>query len=281
VSAFVPLNAPNPITQYAVSLLAWREEKYDPMGSAVLITPRLALTARHVVDDYWRTFDGRSIGADGHGNFACAILQEVGESKIFQHSIGKIWTAPWTDIALLLLDGSALNAEGGSLAGLTMTMLPPAIGEQVTAFGYPLSSARVFEESVLVNRRGTTTAGHVMELHLNGRDKATLPWPCFRTNARVDAGMSGGPVFTSKGHLCGLMTSGMPPFGSEEGYVSYVTLLWPMLGLMLDLPRENAPSGRYAAIELARANIIRALNWDRVKLAFDADGEVTTAALHL
>ena len=52
MAEFVPLTAPNPITEYAVSLVAWNKDSFDPMGSGVIITPELALTARHVFDDY-------------------------------------------------------------------------------------------------------------------------------------------------------------------------------------------------------------------------------------
>jgi len=41
-----------------------------------------------------------------------------------------------------------------------------------------------------------TTHGEVVEVHVQGRDQR-LPVPCFRTNAQIDGGMSGGPVLTT------------------------------------------------------------------------------------
>jgi hypothetical protein len=278
MSGFIPLAAPNPITEYAVSLLAWNEETFDPMGSGVIITPELVLTARHVFDDYWKNLDGRGARNGGQARFACSVLQERRTGPVVRHDIAKVWSAPWTDLALLLLKEPACDFEGKTLPALAMTMLPPAVGSQLAAFGYPRSTATESDESVLISRRGVTSVGSVVELHMDGRDRSQLRWPCFRTDAHIDGGMSGGPVFNEKGELCGLMCTSFEQTGDDDAHLSYVTLLWPMLGLTLDFPRIGYPAGKYAAIELARDNMIHARHWDHVSVKCRSDGEAELAA---
>ena len=103
------------------------------------------------------------------------------------------------------------------------------------------------------------------EVHEQNRDAVMLPFPCFRTNAQFDHGMSGGPIFNEAVELCGLICSGFPP--SEEGCVSYGASLWPSMATELDLPYEGFASGaKYPCIELARRGIITANDWERVML---------------
>ena len=44
------------ITEFGFGLLAQRGDECYPVGTAVLLAPHLALTARHVVDELWRYF---------------------------------------------------------------------------------------------------------------------------------------------------------------------------------------------------------------------------------
>jgi hypothetical protein len=205
-------------------------------------------------------------------------LQELTDDRFVQHKVQKVFSIASSDIALLVIDGPTTDALGKTLPGLAMTMLAPAIGSPIRAFGYHDCSARVEGDNVTIARVGSTSLGSVMEVHHDGRD-SQLHWPCFRVDARFDGGMSGGPVFNEQGELCGLVCKSMPPYPPEHEYVSYVTALWPMLTVMLDVPRV-APSGaqnRYPALELARDGAILARHWDRASLTLSDDGEVVGA----
>jgi S1-C subfamily serine protease len=275
VAEFVTLTGPSVITEFAWHLVAWRGDHYDPFGSAILIRQNILLTAKHVIDDYWEKLQGGPIGSGGHGEFACMALQGLQDGRFVQHSVGKVFNVPSTDIALLLVDGPSLNTAGQPLPGVAMTMLPPPVGSGVRAFGYHDCSAKVDGDTVTIGSQGSTSTGTVIELHHERRD-GQLCWPCFRVDARFDGGMSGGPVFNEKGELCGLVCKSMPPYPPDEEHVSYVTMLWPMLATMLDVPRIGSPLGRYAAIELARSGAIVARQWERVSLTYAGDGEVTS-----
>jgi hypothetical protein len=62
---------------------------------------------------------------------------------------------------------------------------------------------QVTEGKVELTTNPYTPTGKVQEVHDERRDSGRLSFPCFRTNARYDPAMSGGPVFAEDGHLCG------------------------------------------------------------------------------
>jgi hypothetical protein len=110
----------------------------------------------------------------------------------------------------------------------------------------------------------------VKEIHFKKRDSSSLSFPCFQTNARFDSSMSGGPVFSQSGNLCGIICSSMPPFNESEEHVSYAACLWPLMGTIIDIDRYNHPHGlKYPLLELAQENILNTLNWEKVKIYLD------------
>lgn len=71
--------------------------------------------------------------------------------------------------------------------------------------------------------------------------------------------MSGALVFNEVGDVCGIVCSGMPPMQEEDGHVSYASLLWPAMGISIDLPWAKYPDGdKYSLYELACAGRIHA-----------------------
>jgi len=163
---------------------------------------------------------------------------------------------------------------------LKMTMLPPPVGSEVRAFGYHACSAAVGDQTVTIDWGASTSIGRVIEIHPERRDSSSLAWPCFRTDARYDGGMSGAPVFDQNNHLCGLVSTSMPPFEDGESYVSYVTLLWPMLAIEIDILRAHHAPGLYPALELARDGMIAAEHWEKVAIQRDATQRIVSATLH-
>lgn len=270
MNEFITHTQPDVITEFAMHLMAFRDDHYDPMGSAILIRPNLLLTARHVFDDYWAKFDGRKFEDGMQASFACHAFQKLLDGRIYELPIRKVWTAPWSDLALLLVE----SAPEREPMKLRMSMAPPKLGSTVRAFGYHGCKANVESDSVIIERDESTSAGVVEEIHWERRDNYSITWPCFRVNARFDGGMSGGPVFNEGGQLCGLVCACMPPSEPGEPYVSYVTMLWPMLAIEMDVPRDGHPVGMYPVLEMVRGGSLEALGWEAIELAFNEDGRV-------
>jgi hypothetical protein len=77
--------------------------------------------------------------------------------------------------------------------------------------------------------------------------------------------MSGGPVFNSSGHSCGLVCSGLAPIAPEDEHASYAVALWPAMAIPIELNRPGyPPEVRYPAFDLIKDNFLVAKNADRV-----------------
>jgi serine protease Do len=155
----------------------------DGLGSGVVISADgKVLTAAHVVqtaDVAWVEFpDGQEISA---------------------HVVGSDVRA---DVALLKLD-SLPN-------GLTPAPLGDSdkveVGDQVFVVGAPYGIGQ------------TLTAGHLSGRHqLNQNPKSLVPVEFLQTDAAVNSGNSGSPVFTMDGEVIGIMGSIMSQSGGSEG----------------------------------------------------------------
>lgn len=102
------------------------------------------------------------------------------------------------DLALLWVRSKPGETYSMSLARLAPA--PSALGESVTAFGYPLSGV-LASSGVLTNGVLSSTAG----IH----DDATR----FQFSAPVQPGNSGGPIWNAQGHVIGVVESRLNPLG--------------------------------------------------------------------
>jgi hypothetical protein len=272
------------ITEFALALAAVRDDIWRPSGTAIVIAPYLAITARHVVEDYWSNYERVTLGAgigqtvDFAGSFSIVAFQVLQEGKTGHlWNVDRLWLSPFTDVAFLRLAPRSDEARNHDWRSVTMNLLPPAIGTQITGFGYHSSAINVneLEDRIEIEWKDspTTTTGEVIEMHERGRDPVMLTFPCFRTNARFEGGMSGGPVFNAEGELCGVICTGLKLAEGETEHISYVASLWPSMGTNIDMGREGFPqSVFYPAFELAKHGLILARNWERVVLHKKADG---------
>jgi Trypsin-like peptidase domain len=261
------------IREYALALAAVKGDEWHPSGTAVVIAPRFAITAKHLFDEDWYKLETFSI-------VASQVLQDG--------TLGAFWTidrvlpSPLTDISLLHLSpvrGSQSAVEYSWERAPISCLVPPKVGETIIGFGYPRSEVEVTRASDIISvkwsDRPCITRGTVREVHDEIRDSGTLSYPCFRTNARFDNGMSGGPVFNEKGELCGIICSGIAPFDDTEEWASYVSSLWPIMGILVDVPIEGYPADyAYPLRKLARHGYIPTVGLDRVLVTLDSNNEV-------
>jgi hypothetical protein len=269
------------ITEFALSLVAEKDGIFLPSGTATVIAPFVAVTARHVVEDFWKYFETTEIRTgDRQTTFhlrAFQVLDEGAQGAFW--NVSRMWLSPHTDVAFLCLTPFSPEAGAHVWRSLHLNLLPPPIGSTISGFGYHSSSIIVVERTEQRTRiewkdEPTTTMGEVLEIHEARRDAARLHFPCFRTNARFDGGMSGGPVFNQEGQLCGIICSSLPPGGGSPEHTSYVTTLWPSMGTVIDVEREDLPAGtRYPILDAAERGFIKALHWERVILV-DRQGDL-------
>jgi hypothetical protein len=261
---FIETPLPSPITEFVVQISSNLEGgDHYVSGTGVIVAPFLAFAAKHVLDDHWARHHGEplpTVPADGR--FTFVLLQLVG-NELNAWYVTRLWVSDIADIVLLRLTPFSAGASAYKFQHLTLDLMPPQVGEQIHAFGYSESDIQATgPKRLTIQYRPATTHGEVMEVHHQSRDEVKMPFPCFRTNARFDGGMSGGPVFNEAGRLCGLICSSYPPFSSDEDHASYAVLLWPVMILMIDMDRVGHPLGgaMYPLFDLVKENILVARN---------------------
>ncbi len=239
----------------------------------MIIGHRLAITAKHLFEEDWDKLERYSV-------IASQILEGGTVGALWYTE--KVYRSPHTDIAILFLSpvkGSESAAAYEWKHAPILSMKPPKVGETIWGFGYPSSESQVerLPDRIRVNWKDkpSITTGEVIEVHDEFRDRGMLKFPCFRTNARFDHGMSGGPVFNDRGELCGLVCSGPPPENDNAEWISYAVSLWPLMGTLLDIQLEGFPQGySYPFRKLAQLGYVKALNLDCVALAVESDHSV-------
>lgn len=267
----------SPITERAV-LLVGRDDVLPTkaIGSGVFIADRLIMTARHVVEDYWDTFNKSSVRMDQPGkkmaDFAMFAVQAPGDSaETALWASSKLSICPYSDLALIsVVPVDDLAKAQLPLRPLRMDILPPAKSERITAFGY--ASTRVVDEighKVEFELNPSISMGTVTEVFPEKRDICQLSFPSYEIQGHFIGGMSGGPIFNEAGELCGLVCSGLSDASveySDEPPVAYGVILWPVVGIRIDhrIPGVISPPP-YTILELARAGLMDICGWQYVE----------------
>lgn len=273
----------SPVTRVAVPVISVKGDVCRLSGTACVIAPWLAITARHVIEGEFREFGGGLL-VDPTGTYEALHRTLVltwphdGKPGISLHVV-RSWCSSHSDLAALWLVPDRPEDLGRRWGCPVLSVTPPSIGTRVAAFGFPNSGTvptdlNQFSISVFP----ATSTGHVVEVHQAQRDRGLLSFPCFRTNARFDPGMSGGPVFDERGRLCGLVCASLPaPDGPQPEHVSYVSTLWPLLSINIEMPWDRYPAGsRYPLYRYAEAGVIRAEGLEALELREDAAGSSVT-----
>ena len=237
------------------------------VGTATILCPHLLVTARHVLTsrpflEAYRPPNPTSSDLDPHFDRGLSAVQVLPGPEYVVWDVVSAIAHPGSDLAFLHVLSNPRRSDPESPLRRNAPVVnpfPPHVGERVAAFGYRRSSARASRSSdgelnIVLDGEFMSSVGVVREVHEWRRDRAMLPFPCFRVSARFDAGMSGGPVFDEYGSLCGLVCANVDGSHEYGDPISYVTTLWPLFTLIVDGDRgDGYPRGvRYPAIELAR-----------------------------
>jgi len=152
------------------------------LGSGVLISNDRVLTAAHLVESADNT------------------MVESSEGELIQASV--IGCSLSADVALLQLDHSPGNYMAAKLGDSDQT----AVGDEK------------FVVRATYGMGNTLTAGHVRERHaINNTSENTAKIEFLQTDAAINGGNSGGPVFNLKGEVVGIVSSIMSRSGGSEG----------------------------------------------------------------
>ena len=202
-----------------VLALDWvANDRHHIWGSAVMVAPGVALTARHVVDE---------MRAKGFLAEAGGQLFAVG----FHADRMELWradsftTVDMGDLSLLTLirttAPSAAPAEARLKFSLAiMAARQPSVGELISLIGFRAADLS-FEGRAPMGLALVGSVGPVADVYPMRRDTQVLPNPSIGVVARSVNGMSGGAAVDANGRLIGVISTGL-----EEPH-SFVSLSWP------------------------------------------------------
>jgi hypothetical protein len=197
------------------------DTQHDVDGSAVLVAPGIALTAKHVIEPHIEWL----MAGEKH-----SLCVGVTKGQMNVWGVRQVTMLPHADIAILGLElRSAMPPDRTFRQAVISTRLPK-IGDRVQIIGFRANEAtRVLDgkQGYSVDAKLLVSAGVVKERYPIRRDSVMLPWPVLEVDCPSWGGMSGGPVFDDRGHLIGLLCSSFTQ-DSDDG-VSYVSLVYPAL----------------------------------------------------
>ena len=250
-------------------------------GTCVLVAKNLAITAKHVAENFLKKY---GVGKEGNivsANFNLWAIQMLKSDDLYAiWDVAKFWLSPHTDVAVLQLKPYCENAaKCKNTKSTSINLFPPSVGSRVVGFGYrglgcgSINFSKDGTRNIVVNDDPRVTVGEVVEVFKKSRDKTLLRFPCYQVSFRSEGGMSGGPVFSEKGELCGLICAGNND--ECEDHISYVCSLWPMMGTVIQANRgsQYPRDVSYPMIDLAKDKIISAVGWEKIK--------ITSAEAHL
>jgi len=283
---FKPLDNTHKIHEAVMPLFsAGPDNQFQPAGTAFVIAPGWALTAYHVVEDFFR-FHGQSVPLDGRVAAAFRVLGyltfDEGKNAL-PVEIMAVWNSSPGDICVLAFGTGDLPLDHHWTV-LTLDLLPPMVGATVVGFGFANQDISHVPDKEVPTYRASPreTTGKVIEIHHLQRDSVRLPFPCFRTDARFDGGMSGGPLFnTESGAVCGVICSSIPAVTDHDEHISYASTLWPVAGTMVDAG-ETVPSGAipYPLYDLMAKGRFSVNGLERVRFVEESNGLRRVAAIY-
>ncbi len=217
---------PSVVTIFTTHVRAGRTaEEAKGIGSGVLISrDRKVLTAAHVVED------------------ARQILVTVHDGRVFPAEL--LYSASTADIALIQLLGDAEDLEFAALGDSDHL----AVGQRTYVVGAPLGLENSF------------SLGHISAFREFDRlFDGTILAEYIQTDAAINAGNSGGPVFNSAGEVIGIASRILTMSGGFEGLGFAVAINTAKQLLAL----EDRPWLGIDTIFLNRKGLARLLQVDR------------------
>ncbi len=194
---------------------------FSIMGSAVIVAPGVALSAKHIF------FDDIDEIASNEISILCAGLTPLG---LRLWGVKHIKTISSADLCVLELKLMSKVETNDSFFLPPISTSTPSVGDKLMIIGFVPDKTKY---PINRNKRNSGFAakgdlrasfGSVTEVFQRGRDQLMLPGPCIQIDCFAKSGVSGGGVFNHEGSLIGVLSSSF----DEEG-PAFVSSIIPAL----------------------------------------------------
>ena len=231
-------------------------------GSAVMVAPGVALTARHTVG---AMRERGFLNPDGGQLLALGFHQDNSLTIWATKSFTAVGDG---DLSILtLVRATAGSAPNTSVQVPVLAARQPKLKEKIVMIGYAATHETIEDfarDGVGVDLR--CSVGEVSDVYPERRDRFSLPNPSIGIAARVDGGMSGGGAFDESGRLIGIISRG-------DDTSSFVSLLWPSVFTPIDLAWPPVPiEGRITLASLTSIGWAKIDNLESLSDAVDEGG---------
>lgn len=252
-------------------------------GTAFIFQPYLALTAKHVIEEFFKLDPRIYRGEKVSFNFwAIQVFWEGSEHNYVVWEVKFVSLSGHSDLAVLKLHPYCENADKYTMwKTVPCTLISPKVGDSMIGFGVHKMSfegSRVNAEGkvehIEMKDEASSSRGVVRAVYPQHRDLSLLPFPCFEVDAQFEAGMSGGLVINDRSEVCGIVCSSMPATEEHQTPSSYVAMLWPLMAMKINfaLFRTAPVSGEQYILELARHGVFTPEGWERVVIEENPSG---------
>lgn len=253
------------------------------IGSATWILPGLFITAKHLLEEYVKVHEGLDIARhdwepqDMELGFEIDVLVPLKSGVVSWH-INKVHLLKNCDLAVLV--ALSYDGDGHELIErqfkVNIDLHMPALNSNVLALGYPNVVNKVvnLDKKITHHRLQLTQAPGIVEAIDQSYNNPDM-LPRIQTNAVIDGGMSGGPVFNEKGHLIAVVQSGLTPTDDFPFYSSILVPLLPAVVCPVMLPLETNKNqfSKTSLLELARSHTIQIKGLEHI--TFNGEGSYT------
>jgi hypothetical protein len=253
--------------QVAMPVVSDHDGDLRCIGTAFAVAPGLAITAAHVVQD-WEDYYARVHGFnDGSKTYGVVALQ-LCAGRLCEWRVDGISTSWTADVAFLRFAKPAWYGDGPGQVKPPcgrLSVNPPRLGDDIRVFGFPNS---VVDENRVLTISPAVCVARVREIALKS-DLRTRPTSYVELDGEIAGGMSGGPCFDKDGNIVGMASKGCEFLDGPP--VWYMALLWPAMGVQIDLFK----TGAVPAWNIFKAGKAQAIGHRRLHVT--ADGGVRLA----